>query len=106
MQVNISAPVKCSCSFTLRGGAVDSGKTLTGNRAPAFNHFAGYDEFFDPFLRRKGIHCVKQQFFEDHHEAAGAHFPLDRLPGDRLERILRELQLDVVEVELLLILLD
>ena len=43
----------------LGGGAVDSGEALTRNGPATFDHFAGYDEFFNAFLRRKGIHRVK-----------------------------------------------
>src|SRR3954447_22690427 len=89
----------------LGGGAVDSGETFTRNGAATLDHFTGYDEFFDSFLRRQGVHRVKQQLLEDHHQAAGADLSLNSLPGDRLERILSKLQLDVVEIKLLLILL-
>ena len=90
----------------LGGGAVDSSKAFTGDSPAAFDHFAGYDELFNPFLGRQGVHRVKQQLLEDHHQAAGADFSLNGLFGDRLERILRELQLDVIEVKLLLVLLN
>jgi hypothetical protein len=77
-----------------------------GDSTATFDHFAGYHEFFDAFLRRKGIHCVEQQFLEDHHQAAGTDLTLNCLPGDGLERILCKLQLDVIEVKFLLVLLD
>src|SRR5918999_207993 len=93
------------CSL-LGGRTVDSGETLAGNSPSPFYHLAGNDKFFDAFLRRKGVHGIKKQFFQDHHQAAGADFPLDCLSGDGLECVLGELQLDVVEVELLLVLLD
>ena len=90
----------------LRCGAVDSGEAFTRNGSATFDHFAGYDEFFDSFLRRKGVHRVKQQFFEDHHKAAGSDFPLNSLSGDGFERILGKLQLNIIEIKLLLVLLD
>src|SRR4026209_754257 len=90
----------------LGGGAVDSSEAFTWNSAATFDHFAGYDEFFDAFLRRKGVHRIKQQLLEDHHQAAGADLSLNSLPGDGHERILSKLQLDVVEIKFLLILLN
>src|SRR5678809_444938 len=86
--------------------AVDSGQTFTGNRTSSFDHFAGDYELFYAFLRGQGIHCVKEEFLEDHHQAAGANFPLYGLSGDALESIFSELQFNVVEVEFLLVLLN
>ena len=40
----------------LGGGAVDAGETFTRDRPAPFNHFAGYDELLDAFLRGQGIH--------------------------------------------------
>src|SRR6185369_17352985 len=85
---------------------VNSGKALAGDRPASFDHLARNNEFFDAFLRRKGIHGVKQQLFQDHHQAARADFSLDRLSRDSLERVFCELELDVIEVEFLLVLLD
>ena len=52
------------------------------------------------------VHHVEQHLFEDGPQAAGAGAPQERLVGDGLERVVGELQLDVLELEELAVLLD
>ncbi len=49
---------------------------------------------------------VEQDLFEDRPQAAGAGAPQERLVGDRLQGVVGELQLDVLELEELAVLLD
>src|SRR6266496_154652 len=77
--------------------AIDSGKAFTWNGPAAFNHFAGYDKFLDSFLRRQGVHRVQQEFFENHHQAAGATLASNRLSRSRLERVFGELAFHISE---------
>ena len=72
-------PFELLIRLMLGGGAVDSGQAFTWNCPAAFDHFTGDDKFLDAFLRRQGVHRVKQQLFENHHQPAGADFALDGL---------------------------
>ena len=51
------------------------------------------------------VHDVEQHLFEDGPQAAGAGAPEQRLVGDRAQRVVGELELDVLELEELLVLL-
>ena len=51
-------------------------------------------------------HHREQHLLHDRAQAAGAGAAQDRLVGDRLERVLGELELDAVELEQPLVLLD
>ena len=68
-------------AIRLGGGAVDSGKTFAGDSPAAFNHFTGYNEFFDPFLGRKGL--LSQEQLSRIISGRGPTFS-KRLSGDRL----------------------
>ena len=52
------------------------------------------------------VHDVEQHLFEDGPQAAGAGAPQQGLVGHRAERVVGELELDVLELEELLVLLD
>src|SRR5690242_2560302 len=90
----------------LSRGAVDARKSFTRDRTSPFDHLAGYDKFFDAFLRGQGIHRVEQEFFQDHHQSTRADFALNCLSGDGFEGVFCELELDVIEIKLLLVLLN
>src|SRR6185436_13389460 len=92
--------------FRLRGGAVNAGEAFSRHGAAALDHLTGDDELFDALLRRQGVHGIKQQLFENHHQAARAYFSVYRLASDSLQRVFGELQLDVIEVKFLLVLLN
>src|ERR1044072_4344676 len=85
--------------------AVDARKSLTRHCAAPLDHFAGYDKFFDAFLRGQGIHRVEQEFFQDHHQSTRADFALNCLSGDSLECVFGELEFDIIKIKLLLVLL-
>ena len=59
----------------------------------------------DVGARRQVVHDLEQHLFEDRPQTAGTGAALQRLVGDRVERVVGEHQLDVVEVEELLVLL-
>ena len=52
------------------------------------------------------VHHREQDLLHDRPQAAGAGAAQHRLVGDRLERVVGELELDVVELEQPLVLLD
>ena len=54
---------------------------------------------------RQVVHDAEQHLFEDGAQPAGAGAPQQRLIGDGLERVVGELELDVLELEELLVLL-
>ena len=45
------------------------------------------------------VHDVEQDLFEDGPQATGTGAPQERLVGDRRERVVGELELDVLELE-------
>ena len=58
-------------------------------------HVLEHDATVDDALRdvgaaRQVVHHVEQHLFEDGAQAAGAGAPLERLVGDRLERVVGE----------------
>ena len=57
-------------------------------------------------LRRQVVHQFEHQIFEDHAQAARAHFALQGQFGDRFERVVGEAQAHIFEFEEALILLD
>src|SRR3954453_20031455 len=67
---------------------------------------AGDDDLRDVLARRDVVHDGEQHLFEDRAQTTRAGAAKDRLVGDRLERVRRELQLDTVELEELLVLPD
>src|SRR5512143_1760543 len=73
---------------------------------PAVHDVFGNDALLDVALGRDLVHDVEHDVLEDGPEAARARLPLDRLPRDGAQRLLRELQLDVLEVEEPLVLAD
>ena len=90
----------------LCGRAVDASQAFAGDGASAFHHLAGYHKFLYALLRREGIHCVEEKFLKNHHKSTSADLTLNSLPGDSLERVFRELQLNIIKFKLLLVLLD
>src|ERR671917_189081 len=60
----------------------------------------------DVAAARQLVHEVEQHLFEDGPQAAGAGAPEQRLVRDRLEGVVGELELDVLELEDLAVLLD
>ena len=59
-----------------------------------------------PSRLRQVEHGVEQDAFHDRAQAARAGLALDRLAGDRVQRLVREGQLDVLHLEQPLVLLD
>src|SRR5436190_389911 len=62
-------------------------------------------DLVDPVHRRQIEHGVEQDALEDRTEPARAGLPVDRLAGDRAQRVVGEAQLDLLHVEQLLVLL-
>ena len=60
---------------------------------------AGDDDPGDVLAGRHLVHHREQDLFHDRAQAAGAGAAQHRLVGDRLERVVVELELDVVELE-------
>ena len=60
----------------------------------------------DVVAARQVVHDVEQHLFEDGPQATGAGAPQQGLVGHGLERVVGELELDVLELEELLVLLD
>src|SRR5881396_1535837 len=72
---------------------------------PAFGDALGRDgDLAHVVATRQVEHDVGHHFFENGAEAAGARAPLDRLLGDRLERVLLDREPHVLELEQLLVL--
>ena len=67
---------------------------------------AGDDDPGDIFTARHLVHNREQNLFKDGAEPASPGATQDGLLGDRLERVLGELELDVIELEELAVLLD
>ena len=63
------------------------------------------DALHDVGARRQVVHDLEQHLFEDGPQTASAGAALQRLVGDRVERVVGEDEVDVVEVEELLVLL-
>src|SRR3954466_1949508 len=65
----------------------------------AHDDLAGDDALADLLLARERIHQVEHQIFDDHAQAARADLARQRLLRDRLERVVRELELHVLVLE-------
>src|SRR5712664_1769635 len=73
---------------------------------PAFRDALGRNgDLAHVVAARQVEHDVRHHFFEDGAEAAGAGTPLDRLLGDRFERVLFDGEQHVLQLEQLLVLL-
>src|SRR3989442_6721750 len=64
------------------------------------------DALLEPLDGRQVIHDLEHDLLQDRPEPARAGPPLERLPRDGRHRVIRELQPDLLEVEVLLVLLD
>src|SRR5580698_6686467 len=64
------------------------------------------DTFANVGATREVVHHVEEHFFQDGPQTAGTRAPQERLFCDCLEGIFRELELDAVVLEVLLVLLD
>ena len=64
------------------------------------------DAAADVAAARQVVHHLEEDLLEDGAKASGAGAAEQRLVGDRLERVLGDLELDVVELEHSLVLLD
>src|SRR5437016_167859 len=64
------------------------------------------DALLEPLDGRQVIHDLEHDLLQDRPEPARAGPPLERLPRDGRDRVVRELQADLLEVEVLLVLLD
>ena len=84
-------------------GAPPSGTSV--GRDPVQHDGAVHHALAHVGAARQVVHDVEQHLFEDGAEAAGAGAAQQRLLGDRLEGVRRELELDVVEGEDPLVLL-
>src|ERR1700716_4000769 len=71
----------------------------------ALDRIAGDDDLPDVRARRDLVHHVEEYLLDDRPETAGTGLPFRRALGGRLKRIRRELELDLVEREELLVLL-
>src|SRR5690349_12834433 len=66
----------------------------------------GDDDLRDVAPRRDVVHHVEEDLLDDRAQAACSGAALERRLGDRVDRVVGELELDAVEVEELLVLLD
>src|SRR5438552_12154099 len=64
------------------------------------------DALLEPLDGRQVIHDLEHDLLQDRPEPTRAGPPLERLPRDGRHRVVRELQADLLEVEVLLVLLD
>src|SRR6266404_1916576 len=74
--------------------------------APAFHHLTGHHKLFDLLVRRKHIHYIEHQLFENHSQSASADLAFASEASDDNQRVVGESQLDAFVLEELLILLD
>ena len=74
--------------------------------APVFDRGAGDDDLVDVVGGRDLEHDRPEHVFDDRAKAAGAGLAQHREVGDRLERLVVEVELDAVELEHALVLLD
>src|SRR5437867_3890115 len=70
----------------------------------AHDDLAGDDALADLLLARQRVHQIEHEVLDDHPQAARADLARQRLLRDRLERVVRELQLHVLVLEQLLVL--
>src|SRR2546426_6174465 len=70
------------------------------------DHLARDDALLEPLDGRQLVHDLEHDFLQDRAQAAGARTPLERLLGDGSHRVVRELEADLLEVEVLMVLLD
>src|SRR5690348_1884573 len=68
----------------------------------AVDHGLVHDDLADVLQRRQLVHGVEQHMFEDGAQAARARLAFQGAPGDRVERLGPELDLDVLHLEHLL----
>src|SRR4029077_4482667 len=91
------SPPLCELSFLL----VDDERRLAFG-----DHVVVDDHFFDAASRRNLVHDVEHRVLEDGPQASSARLADERFLGHGLKRALRELELDTVHLEELLVLLD
>ena len=72
----------------------------------AFDHLGADHHLFDAAQARKLEHGVEKDALHDGAQAPGAGLALDRLLGNRAQRLLREAELDILHLEQALILPD
>src|SRR6266581_1174396 len=68
------------------------------------DHLARDDALLEPLDGRQLVHDLEHDLLQDRPEPARAGPPLERLLRDRRHRVVRELQADLLEVEILLVL--
>ena len=88
---------RCWRGVSSRGTRV--GFTLSSTTWRSITHFSHVG------ARRQVVHDVEEHLFEDRPQAAGTGAAEQRLVGDRLERVVGELELDVLQLEELAVLL-
>src|SRR4051794_35498689 len=62
-------------------------------------------DLIDTVHRRQVEHRIEQDAFQDRTQSARAGLPFDRLNRDRMQRVIGELELDILHVEQLGVLL-
>ena len=72
----------------------------------ALHHFRGHDEVAELPLSGQVIHHFEHEVFEDHAQAAGSHFALQREVRNRFERVVGKAQTNVFKFEESLVLTD
>src|SRR5215207_919572 len=75
-----------------------------GRRHLVGDDLAVDDDLADIASRRDVVHDVEEHFLDDGPQPARTGAALERLVGDRPDRVLGELELDAVELEELLVL--
>src|SRR5262245_8848403 len=92
-------------SYTSNGVSTLTGLLDQRNRfVLGHDHFARDGDLSDLLLVRHLIHEIEHQVLDDHSEAARADLAFERRFRNRLERVVREAELDVLVLEQLLVL--
>src|SRR5450755_755378 len=94
-------PVACNLLPSLPRFAVESDRL-----AAILDDLARDHAFTDRILRRDRVHDVEHQLFDDDLQSASADVALECGIGDRLERVVGELQRNVLEAHDRLVLTD
>src|SRR5580658_5277693 len=83
-----------------------SGLLQSHGSAAFLNHLPRDLKFLELLLAGQVEHQVKHQLFQNHAQAAGAHFARHSLPGNGSQSFVSELEAHILELEQPLVLLD